>query len=144
MVWPFSPIAESRGAPAIEEDRNVTVTQSREDFFSALGVNWNVAASEIVVNRDTALGVPAVLAAVQFYGGTIAGLPLGLYRKTRAGRDKQSGVLADLLHYAVNPQMSSFDWRNQFFTSVFTEGRGLSWIERTASGQVVALWPIFM
>jgi HK97 family phage portal protein len=133
---------ESRGAPAIEEGRSATVTQSREDFFAALGVNWNVSATEIVVNRDTALGVPAVLAAVQFLSGTLAGLPLGLYKKTREGRERQPGVLADLLHYAVNPQLSSFDWRNQFFASVFTEGRGLTWIERTATGQVVALWPM--
>lgn len=133
---------DSRGAPAIEEDRSATVTQSREDFFAALGVNWNVAATEIVINRDTALGVPAVLAAVQFLSGTLAGLPLGLYKKTREGREKQPGVLADLLHYAVNPQLSSFDWRNQFFASVFTEGRGLTWVERTATGQVVALWPM--
>jgi len=141
MIWPFTSI-EPRGAPAVEEERSATVTQSREDFFAALGVNWNVAASEIVVNRETALGVPAVLAAVQFLSGTLAGLPLNIYRKTKEGREKQTGALADLLHYAVNPQLSSFDWRNQLFNSVFTDGRGLSWIERSASGQVVGLWPM--
>lgn len=131
--------SESQGGA---EQRSATVTQSREDFFAALGVNWNVSATEIVVNRDTAMGVPAVLAAVQFYAGTIAGLPLNLFKKTKAGRERQSGQLADLLHYAVNSELSSFDWRNQFFASVFTEGRGLTWIERTSTGQVVALWPM--
>lgn len=123
------------------ETRNTTVTQSREDFFAALGVNWNVSASEIVVNKDTALGVPAVLAAVEFLSGTLAGLPVGTFKKTKQGREKVDGGLADLLHYAVNPETSSFEWRKRLFSAVLTDGRGLSWIERSG-GKVVAIWPM--
>jgi len=134
--------AETRAADPPSEERNVTVTQSREDFFAAMGLDWNSSASDIVVTADSALGVPAVLAATQFLSGTLAGLPLGLYRKTRAGREKQSGILSDMLHYAVNSETSSFDWRKQFFQSVFVHGRGLSYIERGPSGSPIAIWPM--
>ena len=127
---------EVRGTSPAQEERTTTVTQSREDFFAALGVNWNTAATDVVVNRDTALGVPAVLAAVEFLSGTLAGLPVGLFRKGKAGREKQSGALADLLRYAVNPETSSFEWRKRLFNAVLTEGRGLSYIERTDTGAI--------
>lgn len=139
--WNFLAGPEAR---SVEEraTNTATVTQSSSDFWAALGVNWNVSASEIVVNRDTALGVPAVLAAVQFLSGTMAGLPLGLFRKTAAGREKQDGALANMLRYAVNPELSSFDWRKGLFMSVLTDGRGLSWIERGPTGQPIAIWPM--
>ena len=143
--WNFGFGVEGRGdAPANEARATspVTVTQSSSDFFAALGVNWNVSASDIVVNRDTALGVPAVLAAVEFLSGTLAGLPVGLFKKGSASREKQSGPLANLLRYAVNPEMSSFAWRKQMFASVFADGRGLSWIERSDGGQVLGIWPM--
>lgn len=135
-------VYEVRGNSPAQEERTTTVTQSREDFFAALGVNWNTAATDVVVNRDTALGVPAVLAAVEFLSGTLAGLPVGLFRKGKAGREKQSGALADLLRYAVNPETSSFEWRKRLFNAVLTEGRGLSYIERTDTGAIVAIWPM--
>lgn len=124
------------------EERNVTVTQSREDFFTALGINWNVSASEVVVNTETALGVPAVLAAIEFLSGTVSGLPFQIFKKTKAGREKQSGRLADMLHYAVNPELSSFEWRKSLFQSVFVNGRGLSYIERDSAGNIIAIWPL--
>ncbi|NMG39895.1 phage portal protein [Chelativorans sp. ZYF759] len=91
---------------------------------------------------DSALGVPAVWAAANFLPGTLAGLPLHLYKRTSSGRERASGGLATVLHDAVNPGMSSFDWRIYMFGQVFTEGRGVTFIERNATGKPMNLWPL--
>ncbi|WP_338531661.1 phage portal protein [Nitratireductor thuwali] len=91
---------------------------------------------------DSALGVPAIWAAVNFLPGTLAGLPLHLYKRTSAGRERVTGGLATILHDAVNPGMSSFDWRMYMFGQVFTEGRGVSFIERNAGGKPLNIWPL--
>lgn len=117
------------------EDPNVPVTA--EQFFQGLGIEeWN-SATGTPVTIASALGVPAIWAAVNFLSGTLAGLPLVIYKKTKKGRVKVKGGLADILHYAVTADMSSFDWRKAFFDSVFTGGRGFSFIERGAANQVL-------
>jgi phage portal protein BeeE len=91
---------------------------------------------------DTALGVPSVWAAVNFLAGTIAGLPLQVYRKTDAGREKVSNGVSTILHDAVNEGMSSFEWRKYSFEQVLTGGRSLTYIERTGVGEIANLWPL--
>lgn len=125
------------------DERAVTATQSsdtalkifRPDLFDAIG-------GEVVVTINSALGVPAVWAAVNFIAGTIAGLPLQVYRKTKAGRDRVSGGVAPILHDAVNDQMTSFNWRKYTFERVLTTGRAFTFIERNAQGRVMNLWPL--
>jgi HK97 family phage portal protein len=101
------------------------------------------AATGIAVTTDRALGVPAVWAAVNFLSGTIAGLPLNLYKRTKDdGREKVKGGLATILHDAANDEMSSFDWRKYAFQCVFTEGRSYTLIVRTMAGQINSLIPL--
>lgn len=138
---------EVRRAPnlvaAAELRSAVTPSMSAQDFYAGLGINWSNSAAGIPVTIDTALGIPAVFAAVNFIASTIAGLPLHLYERSSAGRKRISeGPLAAMLHDAVNDDMSSFDWRKLKFTSVLTGGRGLSWIERGANKVPVNLWPL--
>ena len=59
------------------------------------------------VTIDSALGVPAVFAAVNFLPATIAGLPLHVYRRNGASRTRAGGTLDDLLSHAVNDETSS-------------------------------------
>ncbi len=94
------------------------------------------------VNIEKALGIPAVWAATNFLSGTIAGLPLNIYKKTKDGREKQSGQLSRLLHDAPNAEMSSFEWRKYTFERVFTEGRSYTLIDRNRRGGIVDLWPL--
>lgn len=123
------------------EERSVTVTQSAPDFLQVMGLQ--ASASDVLVTTDTALGVPAIWAAVNFISGTIAGLPLDLFKIKNDDREKVKGTpLARILHDAVNDELSSFEWRKGLFTSVLTGGRAFSFIERDQRGQVVNIWPL--
>jgi len=82
---------------------------------------WAMAQRDVVVTTDTALGVPAIWAAVNFIAGTIAGL---------------------ILHGAVNDQMTSYNWRKYTFERILTTGRAFTFIERNTQGRVMNLWPL--
>ena len=94
------------------------------------------------VTIETALGVPAIWAAVNFLAGTIAGLPLMVYRKTGEGRKRTTDAFAEMLQKRPNDDMSSFEWRKYTLEQYLTGGRGVSFIERSAAGKVLALWPM--
>lgn len=118
-----------------------SVPISSPNIISFLGLDGHSDYGERV-SIDTALGVPAIWAAVNFLSGTLAGLPCKVYRRTGSGRKEISGGIATLLHDAVNDEMSSFEWRKYFFDQVFTQGRGVSFIERTATGRPINIWPL--
>jgi len=131
-------LPERRGT--VFADSSIPVSSdSIVQIFNGLG---GVSASGVVVNIDKALGVPSVWAAVNFLSGTMAGLPLNLYKRTKDGRERVRNGLATILHDAVNDGMSSFDWRKYTFDQIFTGGRGFTYIERNASGSVVNLFPL--
>lgn len=127
---------ENRSSP---EDPRVPV--SAKNFLEFFGFG-GASSAGINVTVTSALGVPAVWAAVNFLSGTLAGLPLHLYKKGKNGREKQSGPLATILHDAVSDEMSSFEWRKYAFDQVFTRGRSLSFIERDVAGRVINIWPL--
>lgn len=109
------------------------------ELFGLFGMQ---SAAGVAVNVDNALGVPAVWASVNFLSGTLAGLPLNLYRRKGEDRERVGGALARILHDAVNDEMSSFEWRKYLFEQVLTGGRAFTWIERGPTGQVENLWPL--
>lgn len=132
MAWwnPFE-------ARKVEE--RATVTQSDPNFLRVIfGENYD----QKVVTRQTILQTPAGWGAVNFLSGTLAGLPLELYRKTASGREAVKGPLANMLHYAVNDSASSFEWRFRMFSDVFTTGRGLTYIERNGAGTPINLFSL--
>lgn len=128
--------AESRNL----ENPNAPV--SATDFLSIMGWGDFSADAGVTVNIDTALGVPSIFAAVNFLSGTLAGLPLNVYRKSGNKRTKVTNGVANILHGAVNDGMSSFEWRKYIFDQVFTGGRAVTYIERAANGQVSNLYPL--
>ena len=119
-----------------------TATNSTKDFLSVMGWGDFAAAAGVTVNVDTAMGVPAIWAAVNFIGGTLAGLPLHVYRKTDAGRERVTEGFGATINTAVNDEMSSFEWRKYMFEQVLTGGRSITYIERDGSGNVRNLHPI--
>lgn len=121
-----------------------TAVQSSPDLVKVLGLQdfLGASASGIVVTPEKALGVPAVWAAVNFISGTIAGLPLQVYRKVGDERKRVSGGIAPILHDAVNDEMSSFAWRKYTFERVLTGGRAFTFIERNKAGKISNLWPL--
>lgn len=94
------------------------------------------------VTVDSALQVPAVAAAVGFLSSALAALPLQLFKDQVAGAEKLNNPLSIMLRDAVNPELSSYDWREWQWTQVFTGGRALTYIERKGSGDPSALWPM--
>jgi HK97 family phage portal protein len=128
------------------EARNLedpTTPVSASDFLQVMGWGDMSSSAGITVNTDTALGVPAVWAAVNFLSGTLAGLPLHVYRKNEDGsRERVKGPLQSILHDVANDSMSSFEWRKYSFDQVFTGGRSVTYIERTENGAIANLYPL--
>lgn len=127
------------GKKAQPEER-ATVTQSSDRFFEVLGLAPGQTSQ--VVNTKTAMGVPAVFAAVNFIAGTIAGLPLHVYRRDGDNRERVKDGVAGLLHDAVNDETTSYAWRQYTFARILTGGRGLTQIVRNGRGQIVELVPM--
>ena len=123
-----------------KEARDFTQASTDRDSIFAIMASGQTDAG-VPVGVESALGVPAVWAAVNFLAGTLAGLPLHVYRKQRDGtRKRVRGGVAPILHDAVNDGMSSFDWRKQVFESILTHGRSVTYIERTNNGRVENLF----
>lgn len=121
---------------------NPSAPVSAANFMQIMGWADGISAAGITVNVDTALGVPAVWAAVNFIAGTIAGLPLQVFRKDKDGsRQRVQSDFSAMMHDAVNDGMSSFEWRMHSFTQALTGGRAVSYIERNGAGAVVNIWP---
>ena len=128
-----------------EARSGMTAPQSSDQVVQIFGLQDFIAAgSGEAVSIESALGVPAIWAAVNFLSGTIAGLPLAVYRKSEAGREKVSGGLADVLHDVANEEdmISSFALRKWWMEQSLTGGRGVIFIDRNAMGDVVNLWPL--
>lgn len=116
-----------------EARQTVTQSETNTEFLRAVGLIADSSGPSITF--DQALSVPAVWAAVNFLSGTIAGLPLQVFDKTKDGRKKVSGALANSISKAVNPAYTSFQWRyDMFSTGVFTEGRSVTYFERSGAG----------
>jgi HK97 family phage portal protein len=125
------------------EKREATFTQSEPRSFAQIfGLGGSTA-----VSMEEALGVPAVWDAVNFLSGTIAGLPLNVFERDSKGVKRKikatpANPVVGMLHSAVNDGCSSFQWRFDKFNAVFTEGRGVSYIERDARGRPINLFPM--
>jgi HK97 family phage portal protein len=107
--------------------------------WAAIGNLANVELPPVTI--DSALTVPAVLAAVSFLPRSLAALPLHAYRAGNAGSEKIRGGIETLVHEAPNGEWTAFKLRQYFWQQVFTGGRGLIYIERSGSN-VVGLYPM--
>ncbi|MZR14234.1 phage portal protein [Maritimibacter sp. DP07] len=123
-----------------EERVEAQYTQSSPRLVEVLG--WGEATAGENVTIKSALGVPAIWAAVNFLAGTMASLPVHTYRRDGDGRARLRTGVGSLLTGAVNPELTSFQWRKYLFDQVFTSGRGLTYIERNKAGRVANLWPL--
>lgn len=126
---------ETRAAPVT----NITQSASPDEWFRFLGLD-SVNVPHVTI--DSALQVPAVAGAVGFLASELASLPMQLFEDNTAGSKKIGSGLGILLRDAVNPTLSSYDWREWKWTQIFTGGRGLTYIERNSRGEPSALWPM--
>ena len=117
---------------------NPSVPVSSENFFQLMGFSSYGTTAGITVNIEAALGVPAVWSAVNFISGTLAGLPLEVYRDN----EKVTTGVGSWLDRAVNPALSSYDWRKYSFEQVLTGGRSATLIIRNGNGETTDLVPL--
>ena len=129
---------EQRGSV---EDPRVPISNQKVMEFFGLDTFEDSALPPVTI--ESALGVPAIWAATNFMSGTLAGLPLKLYRRSGEGREVlRNTPLYRILHDAPNEETSSFEWRKYIFEQAFTGGRAVSFIERTRGGSVENIWPL--
>ena len=100
------------------------------------------------VTPKTAMQVPAVYAAVQFWSNTFAALPLILYRRdgNQRSRDTDS-PLWRVLHDAPNDELTSYQWRKWSMQQQLLRGRSYTLIrrrgdQRAGRGVVNSLFPL--
>lgn len=133
---------EERAAPNPLENSTIPISASYDEFMQFFGQMDPSRVQLPPVTIESALKVPAVLAAVGFLSRTLAALPLHAYRKAEGGAaERADGELQMLLNEAPNAEWSSFGWRRYMWEQVFTGGRGTTWIERRGVAPV-ALWPM--
>lgn len=129
--------AETRATPGATIE-NPTVPVSSENFMAFFGIN-SVTLPSVTV--DSALTVPAVWAAVAFMSRTLASIPRHAYRDSKDGAKRVTGKLEIVVNAAPNDTIGAFAFWQWFWGQVFTHGRGLAYIERTAQG-IDSLWPM--
>jgi len=93
---------------------------------------------------EAALQVPAIWAAVNFYGRTLAALPIKIYEK---GKDGARSEVSDhpaayVFNQAAHAELTAFDWRQQAFTDFSTYGRHVSFLEFNGKNELLAVWPL--
>lgn len=131
-MWPFN----RRESRASIEDPRVSIGDPQ-----VLQVIFGEAESEAGenVSPDTALKVPAVWSAVNFLSGTLASLPLKVYRKTDNSRKVDSNNRWHRrLNNAPNEQWTAYRWRKYCMLRTLLQGRSFTFVERTTG----TLWPL--
>jgi HK97 family phage portal protein len=130
--------AEAREAPV------QSVMSSDPGLATFLGLSMASAVDEIVT-VETALGVPAVLSAVTFLSRSLASLPLKVFEESDGvPKVAQNDPVGHLLNGVANDETTAFELRRGFWQDVFTEGRGLAFIERNGRNEPINLWPLIV
>lgn len=100
--------------------------------------------SGIYISEEKALTIPAVFTAVRIISGTIASLPMQVYRRTDAGGRELAGRhwAYPLLHDSPNEYHSAFTWRELMMAHLLLWGNSYNRIEWMGNGSAGALLPL--
>lgn len=93
-------------------------------------------ASGKVVTLSSSLTISAVWACISRSAQAMASLPLDVYRKTTAGRQKQDGNVADLLSLSPNADQTPVEFWEGMFSWMLSSGNAYAeivWINGRAS-----------
>lgn len=100
-------------------------------------------ASGQVVNERTALALSAVYGCVHIIAETIATLPLFVYERTKAGKEKAiDHPLFPILHDEFSEDIASLNAREMLTGHCATWGNAYAFIERNGRGQVLSITPL--
>jgi HK97 family phage portal protein len=110
---------------------------------ASLGVWAAPSVSGEPVSVQRAMGLSAVWACVSLISGSIASMPLILYRRTDDGRERATEhVLYDVLRVRPNPVQSCQAFYESLLTSLLLRGNGFATLTRDDAGAVRALWGV--
>ena len=106
-------------------------------------VNGQPSNAGVEVSGDTAMNFSAVFCAVNIIAGTIASLPLHLYRRVGDGGKEpfRDHPLYEVLHNLPNPEMTSYIFRETLEQHLLLWGNAFAEIRRDRIGRTVELWP---
>jgi HK97 family phage portal protein len=97
----------------------------------------------IVITADNCITVPTVWACLRYLSQTVAVLPWHVMKTGDLGNERATSHPLDaLISTRVNPEWSSFQFRETLTHWALRWGNGYAEIERNAFGTPVALWPI--
>jgi HK97 family phage portal protein len=132
--------AEREAHRAVQNSSGNVYPMSSPEVIELLG--YRTASSGYPVTDESAMRVSAVAACIQLLGGTIASLPLSIYKRTATGREK---IDSDLW-YILNEQpcsswtaASMFEW---WIRCNALRGDAYSIIQRNRPGDITGLVPL--
>lgn len=95
------------------------------------------------IGPDGALQISTVWACVERRANTIASLPFFAYEEKAGKRElARSSRLYSILHDSPNSRMTPFEFWRAIILNHDLRGNGYARIERDASGEALAMWPM--
>jgi HK97 family phage portal protein len=95
------------------------------------------------VSEETAMGLSAYYCGVNMISGTIASLPLNVYRTDGRKREVATNHPAHrLLHTEPNPEMTAMSLRQTWLSHAITHGNAYSEIQWDGKGDAYAIYPL--
>ena len=132
-----SQAAGSRQVPAVRNDVSLVELGQFETWGDLLGHK-----GPRTVSPDQAMTHSAVYACVRIIAGSIAMLPLHSYFRKGEDRQRLASRLATLLRARPNPRMSAVMFWRSIVAQMLLRGNGYAYVQRSAEGDVLALWPV--
>ncbi len=97
----------------------------------------------ISVTAAKALTYTAVYACVRVLSETLAMLPWKVYERVKKGKEERPDhYLWPILHDQVNPDMTSFEYREFQMANLQLRGNAYAFVERMGNGKPLYLWPL--
>jgi len=100
--------------------------------------------SGVTVNADSALAASTVFACIDILSGTLASLPLMLYKRRLDGGKEPAynHPLYELLHTQPNRYQTSFEFRRMMQANVLSRGFSCAYLEFNGLDEIVAMYPL--
>ena len=117
--------------------------QSPEEIMSLLAGDRQTR-TNVLVNSDTAQGLPAVYCAVNTIADAVSNLPIHVYKRDTEGEKERqrTHVVERLMNISPNGYQTAFDFKVALLRSVLLTGNGYAEIIYDNAGRVQKLIPL--
>ncbi len=119
-----------------------TETRSEEMTEKSLDLTLRNGFSEVGITKKEALNIPAVAASVDFIAGTLASIPIKLYRKNLQNGNKEE-VTDDyrlgLLNSETGDLLDAYQMKKSMVSDYLLDGRGYVYIKWLSNNTIASL-----